>query len=244
MEYLISTVEMSRRKVAFATLSASLLTGLFLSTFILHHPLSIYVYLAFAGMLLIFNLMLYPLFEFMKKSKICLSEQTLIRITPKADETYPIEKICNIKIKRTSRRTIREIYIFSNDNKNIFISALDQFEDFREHLQNSLSRDVQVSELREHIDYDHPLFYALLGLPVSFFGFWFILTLIGMDYRRMRIILIVISAYLLSIGIYFLWKKPLSKRYGERKKHSDFLFSLLMSGFGIGFLIAAIMLKG
>lgn len=243
MEYNISTVEINRRKIAFATLSASLLSGLFLSALLLKYPLSIYVYLAFAVVLIIINVMVALLFKYMRKISISFTGQVLMRITPKSTEIYPVENIRNVRIKRTSRRTIREIYIYCNDEKSVYISALDQFETFREHLHKVLSPDVPVKEFRESVDYDHPLFYALLGLPISFTGLWFTRSILTIDYERMKILLIIIAVYLLGVGFYFFWKRPITKRFGDKKKYSDYVFGLFFSGFGTAFLIASFLIK-
>jgi len=243
MEFTISIIEINRRKKAFATLSASLLCGLFLSALILQYPLSLYVYLLVAGALTIINVMLFFLFDYMKRIKIRFTGQAMERITPKNTEIYPIDNITGVKIKRTSHTTIREIYIYCRGEKNVFISALDQFEAFLEHLQNTLSPDVTVKKIREVIDFDHPLFYALLGLPISFAGLWFTRSIMTIDYARMKILLLIISVYLLGVGLYFLWKKPIAKRFGDKKKYSDYLFGLFMGGFGAAFLIASFLLK-
>lgn len=243
MEYNISTVEINRRKIAFATLSASLLSGLFLATLLLKYPLSIYVYLASAVVLIIINVMVTLLFKYMRKIRIRFTGQVLLRITPKSNEIYPVENIRNVKIKRTSRKTIREIYIYCDDEKSVFISALDQFEAFREHLQEALSPDVPVREIRESVDFDHPLFYSILGFPISFTGLWFIKSVMTIDYARMKILLIIISVYLLGVGFYFFGKRPIAKRFGDKKKYSDYVFGLFFSGFGSAFLIAALLIK-
>lgn len=243
MEFSISTVEINRRKIAFATLSASLLSGLFLSALFLKYPLSIYVYLTFAGALIFINAMLFPLFKYMKKIKIRFAGQIMERITPKGTEIYPIDNISSVKIKRTSHATIREIYIYCRGEKNVFISALDQFEAFLEHLQNALSSDVPVKKIREVIDFDHPLFYSLLGFPISFTGLWFIKSVMTIDYARMKILLIIISLYLLGVGFYFWGKRPIANRFGDKKKYSDYVFGLFFSGFGSAFLIASFLIK-
>jgi len=243
MECSISIIEINRRRVAFATLCASLLFGLFLSAQILQYPLSLYVYLIFAVALTIINVMLFFLFDYMRKIKIRFTGQVMERITPKSTEIYPIDSITGVKIKRTSHATIREIYIYCRGEKSVFISALDQFEAFLEHLQNSLSPDVPVKKIREVIDFDHPLFYALLGLPISFTGLWLTRSIMTIDYARMKILLFIFAVYLLAVGLYFLWKKPIAKRFGDKKKYSDYLFGLFMSGFGSAFLIASFLLK-
>lgn len=230
--------------MAFATLSASLLTGLFLSAQILQYPLPIYVYFIFAASLTVINVMLFFLFDYMNKIQIRFTGQVMERITPKSTELYPIDNISGVKIKRTSHSTIREIYIYCRGEKNVFISAIDQFEAFMEHLQESLSPDVPVKKVREVIDFDHPLFYALLGLPISFSGLWLIRSILTIDYARMKILLFIFSVYLLGVGLYFLWKKPIAKRFGDKKKYSDYIFGLFMSGFGSVFLIASFLFNG
>jgi hypothetical protein len=228
MEYKISKHEISRRKKAFTTLSISLMIGLILASKILGFPVSVIGYLCFAIVLFLAGALFFRSFDFLSQIKICLSDQSLKRINIKVSEGFLIANINRVKIKRTTRNTIREIYIWLRDGKSIFITALEDFEQFRTDLINKISKDIAIKEMREPIDFDHPLFYSILGLPISFVGVYLIKLVANLDYFKVKVILFVVFVYVFALGIYFIYAKPISKRYGDQKKAVDYIFGFIM----------------
>ena len=95
-------------------------------------------------------------------------------------------------------------------------------------LKNNLNTDVFIEEVREPIDFDHPLFYSFLGFPVSFLCILLLKLIENMDLVKGKYILFGFAVYLFSAGLYFLFKKPVSKRYGNTKHTADYIIGLLM----------------
>jgi len=73
-----------------------------------------------------------------------------------------------VTVKWTTNHTVREIYIWLDGGRSIFITALDCFEDFTHELIGKLDKKVNIEEINELIDFDHPLFYSILGLPIRY----------------------------------------------------------------------------
>ena len=239
-EYVISKTEINRRKKAYATLLISLIVGQILASKILHFPITIINYFYFIIAFFLLGVLSFRLLNFLLHIKIVLSTQMLERINNKTSESFLIKNIIKVKIKRTTKNTIREIYIWLQDGKSVFISAIENFEQFRNDLISKLDKNVAVREMHEPIDFDHPLFYSVLGLPISFIGVYLIKLITNFNYARIGIALLVFSVYLLAIGIYFIYAKPISKEYGYQKRIIDFAFGIFMICSGI---ICAVLTK-
>jgi hypothetical protein len=243
MEYKTSKDEINRREKAFTTLSISLMIGLVLASKILDFPVSVFGYLCFAIALFLSSILLFRSFYYLSQIKIYLSNQTLERINKKASEGFLIANINSVKIKRTTRNTIREIQICFRDGKSIFVNALEDFEQFRTELLNNPGNKIVIKEIREPIDFDHPLFYSILGLLISFAGVYLITLIANLDYFKAKVILFVVSVYIFAVGIYFIYAKPISKRYGNQKKITDYIFGFIMVCFGVYIFILGLLLK-
>ncbi|UMX48158.1 MAG: hypothetical protein L7H18_01275 [Candidatus Nealsonbacteria bacterium DGGOD1a] len=232
-EYVISKTEINRRKKAYATLSISLIVGQILASMILDFPITIVNYFYFIIAFFLLGVLSFRSLNFLLHAKIVLSTQLLERINNKTIERFIIANIVRVKIKRTTKNTIREIYIWLRDGKSVFISAIENFEQFKDDLISKLDKNVAVKEIHEPIYFDHPLFYSILGLPISFIGIYLIKLITNFDYAKIGIVLLTFLVYLFAVGIYFIYAKPISKRYGEQTRIIDFLLGAFMVCSGI-----------
>jgi hypothetical protein len=228
VEYLISKAEINRRKKAYATLSTSLMTGLILASAIFNVHIHIGGYLLVVTIIFLVGAFSFKSFRNLSRTEINLSSQSLERIVNGVSEEYLLSNINHIKVKRTTNNTIREVYIWLSNGRSIYISALDHFEEFKKNLLGKLDKGVKIEETREHLDFDHPLFYFLLGLPISTIGVLIIKSIPSLNYQYIKIGIIAISVYLLVFGIYFIAGKPLSRRYGIKTMASDYIIGILM----------------
>lgn len=228
MEYKISQTEITRRKKAYITLSTSLIIGLVLASVLLKFPVSIGGYLLVSTIIFLIGAFSFRFFRNLSQTKITLSDQSLERISNKILEKYLLSECSQVKIKWTTNDTIREIYVWLRDGKSIYISALNHFEEFRKELLGKLNKDVKIEETHEPLDFDHPLFYSLLGLPISAVGVLVYKSVSSLNYQHIKIGLIALFLYLLVFGIYFFIAKPLSKRSGNKTVMSDYVVGGLM----------------
>lgn len=216
MEYSISKVEITRRKKAYVTLVASLLIGIILTSTILRFQIPIPGYFSLIFGLSLLGAYSFNFFRNLIQIKIILSDKKLKRITDKTTEEYLLSNIDNVTIKRKTNNTIREIYISFIGGENVVVSALGQFEKFSKELVRNLDKSIKVKEKNEPLDYDHPLFYKILGLMVGFLGVVIIKFASQLSYKQMIIGLIVFLIYLLALSVYLIKTKPISRRVGEK----------------------------
>lgn len=228
MDYRISQTEITRRKRAYLTLSTSILVGLALASIILHFPVSIGGYVLTITVIFLLGAFSFRSFHTLSQTKIALSNQALKRIVNGISEEYILGNVNRVKLKWTTNNTIREIYVWLSNGTSVYVSALDHFEEFKKDLFGKLDEDVKTEEVREPIDFDHPLFYSLLGLPISAIGVLFFKVVPFLSYQYIKIGVIIFFIYLLVFGIYFIFVKPLSKRFGNKTVVSDYVMGCLM----------------
>jgi hypothetical protein len=233
MIYLISKKEISRRKKAYITLSISLIVGFILASIVFNSPIVVSSCIPIIGTIFLLGIVSFKFFRNISQTKISLSDQTLERTIKGTSEKYHLDKINRIKIKWTSKNTIREIYIWLDNNKSIFVTALDHFEEFRKDLLDRLDKNIAIKEIHEPLNYDHPLFYSILGLPLSAICVLVFKLIPSMNYQSTKIVLIIFSIYLFVFGLYFLISKPISKRSGNKTITSDYIVGILMICLGL-----------
>jgi hypothetical protein len=233
MEYKTSIEELNRRKRAFATMSISVTVGSILASRFLDFPIPIIGFLCLILVFFLSGILFFRSFDYLMQTKICLSDKAIKRINKKASESFLISNINRVRVKKTTKNTIREIYIWLCDGKSIFITALEDFEQFQKNLASKICKDIAIREISEVIDYDHPLFYSVFGLAISAIGIYAIKLVVNLDYLKTKSIIFVFSIYVFTLGIYFIYARPISKRYGNQKQIIDYIFGLAMVLFGI-----------
>lgn len=209
IKYKVSENEIVRRKKAFLSLSVSLFLGSILASILFNFPIP---YLFFVGLALFFVLMnfwLKKFFDKFLKMETCLSKEFLIR----GKEKFLIRKINKIKIKRTTNDTIREIGVFFDDGKSLFINGLGNFEKFKIDLLKRVGKNIVIKNSREPMDFDSLFFYPTLGLIISFLSVYLFNLMTNFSYQTMKIVLCVSIIYVFLIAIYFVISKPIAKRY-------------------------------
>jgi hypothetical protein len=92
------------------------------------------------------------------------------------------------------------------------------------------------------IDFDHPLFYSVLGLPISFASILFIKLITNLENFQTKYILFALSLYVFAIGTYFFIKKPMFITFGEKYAVNDYIFGLIIICGGIFLLLVGLSL--
>ncbi|MBN1499496.1 MAG: hypothetical protein JW982_05050 [Spirochaetes bacterium] len=161
--YLISSIEMIRRRKPYTTLLISLFSGMIFPQYsrFLNHPVesascfSVIIFLLFISRLLCFKT-----FRNFEKIKIILTDREITRITHKTEKHCIYETVTGVRIKRTVRNEIREIKLFNGSKLLISISAFENFNEFRNSLTAKISsmKKIKIKEFKEPLDFDHPLF--------------------------------------------------------------------------------------
>jgi len=214
MEYSISKDEILRRKIAYVRLSISLLIGTVLVSIIPHFNIPIYIYVTIALSLFLIGAYSFSFFRKLLPVKIVLTETTIERLNNKVNEEYLLSDISKIDIKYTTKNTIREIYIELKNGKKMFVTALNGFEEFGKELLKKSNKGIVVKEIHEHLDFDHPMFYTLLGLLL---GGTIVLLIRGMNELSARYLiigLIICVVYIIILSIYLILTKQITRRIG------------------------------
>lgn len=236
MEYRISQTEISRRKKAFLALCVSILLGTASGSVIYKFPILIGGYLVVICILLLIGLFSSSFLKKISDTKIQLSDQEILREIGPFSEKYPIAKVKRIEIKWTTRKIIREIYIRFQGGRNIAITAIDSFEKFKNSLLELVKTQVIVKEKHEQLDFDHWLFYPILGLFIGNLSVLGLKSLISIDLQQIKIGEMFFLAFLFIFSLYFFITTSISKRSGSQTKFQDYLTGGIMIFFVILFL--------
>jgi hypothetical protein len=232
MEFIISKKEIVRRKKAFVILLSSMMVGLFLSSLFLEYEISMYGYL-FIFILFIFLIAItFNFFNSISKLKIFISEEEITKTNKEKSETFLLSEIKHIKVKRRTNGIIREIYITFNNQKELIITAFEEnFENIKNLLIGKRDSIILLKETKELIDFDHPLFYSILGLPISFVSIIFIKLITNLEHFQTKYILFALSLYVFVIGAYFFIKKPMFITFGKKHTATDYVIgSIIVCG--------------
>jgi len=231
IEYNISLKEIDRRKKAFTTFIISILFGLIISAFdfiISNILLSVIFILTFAIFLYISRMLTIKSLNYFSQIRFLMNDESIERKTKKSEEIYLFKDITKLNIKRTSKGYIREIGLFLKDENSIFINGLNDFELFREKLMNNCSKSIKIKKINELIDFDHPLFYLFFGFIVSSIFTMFIRLIAGLNSSNLEIIYLSVLFYNLIVSLFFILKKPISKRFGKTTQITDYILGILI----------------
>lgn len=238
-EYKASKYEMNRRKRAFITLSISL----FLTICIFSLDVIISMPKILVPSLIIFAMILILLIVRLNKThdkqsymQIQLTDSELKWIFKDSCDICLLSDIKSIRIKRTTKGLIREIRIITHGMKFLYINGLEEFEEFISYLI-SKTENVNIINYREPVDFDHPLYYVFFGIV---FGIITTLTfrvipLIGLS--NIKYVQLIISCFIIFVGIFFVLNKPVRGRYGSKNKNADYVCGLFFLAIGVFIII-------
>lgn len=238
-EYKSSISEMNRRKKAFLTLSISLFISVSISFYIfflsylqLVLPFIVILTLFLTFAVLHFNRLL----DRSKSIKINISGNKIEKKWFDRNDIHDIKSISSVKIKRTTANLIREIKLVVSGKRPFYINGLDRFEEFNNRLLSSLDKDVKIYKIKEPIDYDHPLFYVLFGTIVGLSSILF-LKILFIYSNYIWLFQILVACFAIVVGIYWLFSKPITGRYGLRKKIVDNVMGSLFIIIGFALML-------
>lgn len=244
MNFIVSKGELNRRKKAFTVLLFSLLTGIVLFSNVLVFPIFMIGYISIIIVFFILCVITFQFLNSLSRMEIRITDQEIERVTDNLTEKYLLLEIESLKIKRRTNGVIRELYIVFRNNRRLYISAFeDDFENLKNMITGKLNQNAKVKEIREPLDFDHVLFYPILGLSISFISIFSFKQILALDYSGVRILILFVFVYIFSLAIYFIIKKPISTRSGKNQTIVDYIagaimiiISLWILIIGLGFL--------
>lgn len=229
MKFNISQNELNRRKIAFVTLLLSLSVGIIIFLKIFGLALSAFGYSCIGVIFILLSLLTFHYLESISKMIIIITDNEIERMKPNSTEKYLISDIDAIRIKRRTNGIIREISIRFKNHKQIYINGFEEdFENIKSSILNKLDKEVNVKDYREPMDYDHPLFYPVLGLLISFTSIFFLKFMISAESSLIKFIMRTFSVFDFLLAIYFVIKNPISIRSGKNQKMVDYIFGIVL----------------
>ena len=105
------------------------------------------------------------------------------------------------------------------------MNGVEDFERLEQELRRRIPVSATVTETREPIDYDHPLFYVVFG---TLTGAAFTLAVRGMaslSQGGLKWVTLGISCYSVVLGTYVFIARPISQRYGPKSRFGDLVLA-------------------
>ena len=238
-EFRISLTEINRRKGAFTSLLLSILIGLIVSSidFLISHVLlSIILVLVISGLLFGASVLNIRWQNNFARKRIFIDDQSVKKISESLEETFLYKDIRTIHIKKTAKGYIRQIKISLGSGISSVFNGLaaDDFEQFKTSLaEHCITADI--TEIKEPIDFDHRLFYPVLGLVLSSLFTVFIRLIVGLNNTGLKIVYICIVAYVALVGLAIFLMRPYYNLNGPRGRINDIML-------GMAFLALAVLL--
>lgn len=241
MDFVISKNELSRRKKAFASLLVFLMFGIFLFSNLLNSTITPGGFLPIGLIFIIIGAITFKYLSSISQIKIRILNHKIERQRGIDIEKYPISEIDSLKIKRRTNNVIREIHISFRNHKHLYLNAFEeQFESLKDALINNEENKISVKEFRELLNFDHFLFYPVLGLLISFSSIFIFKQVLKANYSNIRVVLLFLSVYIFCLAIYFMNKKPLSATYGKNQIIVDYIFGISMIIVSIWIILVAL----
>jgi hypothetical protein len=242
-EYTTSATEVARRLTAFTTLICSVLAAMAASTIDLAmtHVWSWTASLvAIAAILLLFRGLFARSLGRMSRVVLVLTDTRLVRVDGQSRDEYALGDVVTLRTKRTVKGNAREIRIGTRAGRSVYINALQDFEGFAEALHERTS-SANMIEIREPIDFDHPLFYMVFGVVMGLALTTTPRLLANVSDAGYRFFYYGFAAFLVALGVYWWFGTPISGRYGRRTRGVDYSISSLMVVAGLGVALLALL---
>jgi len=224
-----STAELSRRLRAYTTLIVSLLAGIALSSidYLIAAPA---IWMAcLGGLALLLVLSRVALTRSMRgyaSLELRLDDAHIERVRGETVEKFVLADITRLRIVRTSRKSLREITAATKNGQRLSMNGVEDFERFERDLRAKLPANVTITEAREPLDYDHPLFYVVFGLITGVAFTLAVRAMATLSQSGMKWATFAIAGYSAILGAYVLLARPLSQRYGPKSRVGDLVLGL------------------
>lgn len=115
------------------------------------------------------------------------------------------------------------------------LDGLCDFDELKEELTARLHKEARLTELKELIDFDHPLFYVVFGVGVGCAMTCLLRLAPTLNLDALRAMNLAISLFVCSTGVYWIFTKPAVATYGPQVVHADRVVGALL--IVIGFLL-------
>ncbi len=239
MDFFISKSELSRRQKAYAALVGGVFAGFLVFPRLFGFSLPLLVYLAGGLAFFLLGLTSFASFKTLSAVRIRLTGRELERSGKSRPERFDLSGTRAFTITRRTNGMIREICLLFPGRRTLCLTAMEpDFERLQQELTAALPSGVAVKDHREPLDYDHPLFYPVLGLLLALAGSFFIRTLLTADRLMLKYWHWGLAGAAFLLALYILWGKPVASRTGDDPPAADYLIgaAMLLAGLLVLFL--------
>ena len=241
-EYITSIDELIRRKKAFIALEISMFLSIIIFSFniVTSYPvLSILALSILAVLMIMFWFLTNRILNKQSHIKVRISGNKIEKEFKNLNEEYLLSSIQSIRIKRTSKGLIREIKFNMIRANPLFINGIEDFEDFNNDLLSKIP-NIEMIKFKEPIDLDHLLFYPILGTIIVTVTSIALKLLTLFNEATLKYLRFSLACFIILLGIYFISKKPVKGRYGDKNKIADYIFCLFFLGAGIFIILTSL----
>lgn len=228
-ELSISTKEIMRRKQAFTALNIFLLLGMIIPSFdyVISHTLpALITILIIVVFLYLIRIFMFRAVDNFSRTKYLIDSRTVTTITAKSRDSYNLNDLKRIYIKRKSDGIIRVIKITKQSGESLAINGLENPEGIKDLILEKAGRTPEIKEFKEPLDFDHKLFYPVLGLLTGSLLVLFIRFFSGIGESGLQILYRVIIGLNLVISLVLLLSQPISESYGQKTRVIDYSIGL------------------
>lgn len=245
MDFSVSIKELARRKKAFLVLLTTIFIGILFTSILLKYNINIKNCLFIGILFCLFYFLTFLFFISISKIKLRIDDEKIEKINNKNIQIIKFSEISKIKVKRRKNRIIREIYISLRNKKNIVLTAFEKdFENIFAILKKKSNASVSIVEVKEFINFDHFLFYPILGLLIGFLSIGFFKTITIISFSESKIILQIFSIYTLIISLYFVIKKPISTIEARKNGEiADYIMGIILFCSSIFMICVSLILR-
>ena len=229
MQYSINQNEIKRRRKAFVSLCLFFCLGLLFVQLFVKVEIFSSLFIIFASALVIFIIMTFVYLSVYSQNKLIINEMNIALANGKNSASLCFKDIIRLKIKRRTNGVIREIYMWTQSGKALYINAFENdFEIIEKEIKKFIPGNTKIEEEREFINLDHFLFYPIFGLIIGLISMFSLTALSGLSEGKTVLLFWAISIYAFALGWYFAIKKPLSLRSAKNTAKSDYFFAALL----------------
>ena len=237
-KYTTSAVEMDRRLRAYTTFIVSLLSGIAVSSidYLFSAPAIWLACLAGLALALVLSRLAFiRSFRSYSQIELRLNDSYVERTRGTSSEKYPLVDIVGLRILRTTRKSIREITARLSNGRRLSMNGVADFERLEQELRSRVPASATVTETKEPMDYDHPLFYVVFGGVTGLAFTMAVRAMSTLSEGGLKWTTLGIACYSFVLGAYVLIARPISQRYGPKSRFGDFLLGLsaLLAGIAL-----------
>lgn len=224
------SIEMERRYRAFLTFETTLFLGFVFPQigFIIQKSIiHIGILFVFGILMLLFGILFRLMFDKQKASFVSINDTEVRRNYDGKEEFFKLADILRVSSRVTTRGNVREVKISFVDKSATFVNGLEDTEAFERELLASIGQS-ESSRIYEHIDYDHKLFYIILGSIVGLSSGFFMNFVTHATFDQMMMTKLLLISFTILVSLFCIVFKPIRSRYGKAKAHQDVILGLVL----------------